>query len=175
VNQYIAFLRAINVGGNTVVKMDVLRGQFELLGHANVQTYIQTGNVIFESEEEDPSALEGQIERQLEKGLGKSIQLFVRTMREIESIVKKPPFNPKENETLHIVFLKSKPDKKSEHALASFNSKADEFLVKGREVYNLRHDRDASIFSNNFIEKTLGVAGTTRNLTTIQKIIKKYH
>jgi uncharacterized protein (DUF1697 family) len=175
VNQYIAFLRAINVGGNTIVKMDVLRRQFELLGFTNVQTYIQTGNVIFESEEKDTSVLEGQIERQLEKGLGKSIQLFVRTMREVESIAKKPPFNPKENETLHIVFLKTKPNKKSEQALASFNSKADEFLIKGREVYNLRHDRDASIFSNNFIEKTLGVAATTRNLTTIQKIVEKYH
>lgn len=175
VNRYIAFLRAINVGGNTIVKMDALRGQFEALGYTNVQTYIQTGNVIFESDEKDTSVLEGQIERQLEKGLGKSIQLFVRTMRELEAIAKKPPFDPKENETLHIVFLKSKPTKKLEQALASFNSKADEFLIKGREVYNLRHDRDASVFSNNFIEKTLDIAGTTRNLTTVQKIVEKYY
>ena len=173
-NIYVAFLRAINVGGNTVIKMDVLRGQFEALGFTNVQTYIQSGNVIFETDEENASALEGQIERQLEKGLGKSIQLFVRTMREIESIAKKPAFDPKENETLHIVFLKSKPDKKAEQALMSFKSGADDFTIKGREVYNLRYDRDKSVFSNNFIEKTLGVSGTTRNLTTIRKIVDKY-
>jgi uncharacterized protein (DUF1697 family) len=173
-NKYIAFLRAINVGGNTIVKMDELRKLFESLGLVNVQTYIQTGNVIFDSDEKDSSALERQIERQLEKGLGKKIQLFVRTMREVESIAKQPPFNPEENETLHIVFLKSKPEKKSEQALIAFKSDVDDFTIKGREVYNLRYDRDASIFSNNFIEKTLGISGTTRNLTTIQKIVEKY-
>jgi len=173
-NKYVAFLRAINVGGNTIVKMDALRTQFESLGYENVQTYIQSGNVIFETEEKDAVALEDRIERQLEKGLGKSIQLFVRTMREIESIAKKPPFSPKENETLHIVFLKSKPGKKGEQALVSFISEADDFNIKGREVYNLRYDRGKSIFSNNFIEKTLGIAGTTRNLNTIQKIVEKY-
>jgi uncharacterized protein (DUF1697 family) len=173
-NKYVAFLRAINVGGNTIVKMDVLRGLFESLRLANVQTYIQSGNVIFESDEEDASALEVRIERQLEKGLGKKIQVFVRTMREIESIAKKPLFDPKENEALHIVFLRSRPDKKSGQALASFINEADDFAVKGREVYNLRHDKEKSIFSNNLIEKTLGISGTTRNLTTVQKIVEKY-
>lgn len=173
-NKYIAFLRAINVGGTSIIKMDDLRRLFESFGLSNVQTYIQTGNVIFESEEKDASALEGRIEHQLEEGLGKRVQLFVRTMREIESMAKKPPFSPKENETLHIVFLREKPDKKSEQALMALRSKADDFIIKGREAYNLRRDREASVFSNNLIEKILGVSGTTRNLTTIQKIVEKY-
>ena len=173
--KFVAFLRAINVGGNTVVKMDVLREQFEALGFKNVQTYIQSGNVIFETDGKDASVLEEQIERQLEKGLGKSIQLFVRTMREVEAIAKKPPFHPKENETLHIVLLKSKPDQKAEQGLMSFINEADDFLVKGCEAYNLRRDKDKSIFSNNFIEKTLKVPSTTRNLTTIQKIADKFN
>jgi uncharacterized protein (DUF1697 family) len=173
-NKYIAFLRAINVGGTSIIKMDDLRKMFESFGLVNVQTYIQSGNAIFESDEKDASALEGRIEHQLEKSLGKKTQLFVRTMREVETIAKQPPFHPKENETLHIVFLRSKPNKKSEQALMSFKSTADDFIVKGRDVYNLRRDKDASVFSNNFIEKTLGVSGTTRNLTTIQKIVEKY-
>ena len=173
-NKFVAFLRAINVGGNTVVKMDVLRGQFEALGLVNVQTYIQSGNVIFESGEKDTSVLESRIERQLEEGLGKSIQVFVRTRREIESIAKKPPFSPNENETLHMVFLKSKPGKKGQEALAPFISEADDFVIRGHEVYNLRRNKDRSIFSNNFVEKTLGITGTTRNLNTIQKIVEKY-
>ncbi|NJC98767.1 MAG: hypothetical protein C3F07_05835 [Anaerolineales bacterium] len=173
-NKYVAFLRAINVGGNTVIKMDELRKMFELLGLDNVRTYIQSGNVIFESDEDDASALEERIERQLEEGLGKRIQLFVRTMREIMSIAEATPFHPKENETMHIVFLKSKPERKAAGALMSFKSKADDFAIRGREVYNLRRDRDNSVFSNNLVEKTLGMSGTTRNLTTLRKIVEKY-
>lgn len=171
--KYIAFLRAINVGGNAIIKMDDLRKMFESFDLQNVQTYIQTGNVIFESEDK-AFALEARIERQLEKALGYKVQLFVRTMREVVSIAKKPPFNPKDQETLHIVFLRAAPDKKSTQALLSLKSEADDFVVKGREAYNLRHDRDKSVFSNNFIEKTLGISGTTRNLTTIQKMVEKF-
>jgi uncharacterized protein (DUF1697 family) len=130
--------------------------------------------VIFETDEENTSILESRIERQLEEGLGKSIQVFVRAMREIESISRKPPFSPKENETLHIVFLKSKPGKNGKDALTPFVSEADDFVIKGYEVYNLRRKKDKSIFSNNFVEKTLGITGTTRNLNTIQKIVEKY-
>lgn len=172
--KYVAFLRAINVGGNAVIKMEDLRKMFESFGVDNVATYIQSGNVIFESEEKDASTLEARIESQLEKSLGYKVPLFVRTMRELASITEKPPFQPKEKETVHVVFLRQSPDKKSAQTLMSFKSDADDFIVKGREAYNVRHDRDKSVFSNNWIEKTLGVTGTTRNLNTIQKIVNKY-
>lgn len=84
------------------------------------------------------------------------------------------PFAPQDGETVHVAILEKKPDKKSIEALLSLRSEADDFAVSGREVFNLRRDRDASIFSNNFIEKTLGVAGTTRNLTTIKKLTERY-
>jgi uncharacterized protein (DUF1697 family) len=58
--------------------------------------------------------------------------------------------------------------------LAAFNSPADEFTIKGREAYNLRRDREASVFSNQFIEKTLKVPATTRNLNTLRKIVEKF-
>jgi uncharacterized protein (DUF1697 family) len=130
--------------------------------------------VIFESEETDASTLERRIEHQLEVALGYKVQLFVRTMREVASIAEKPPFDPKEDETLHIVFLREAPAKKLSQAFISYNSGADDFYIRGREVYNLRRDRDQSVFSNNFVEKILGIAGTTRNLTTIWKIVAKY-
>ena len=172
--KYAAFLRAINVGGNTIIKMTDLKQMFESCGLENVQSYIQTGNVIFESQESDIAVLTEQIERQLEKATGKRIQLFVRTMREVASIVNGCPFDPKEGETVHVVILKEKPKKKSELALMSLCSKADDYAVKGREVYNLRHDRERSVFSNNLIEKVLGMPATTRNLKTIGKLSEKY-
>ena len=94
-------------------------------------------------------------------------------MEELDKIAKQNHFKPQENETLHVVFLREKPEKSWIETLKQYNSVADEFAVIGREVYNLRHDRDRSIFSNNFIEKIFSKA-TTRNMTTIRKILEKY-
>ena len=150
--KYIAFLRAINVGGTTIIKMADLKKMFESFGLENVETYIQTGNVIFESAETSASRLEEQIERQLEKASGKPIRVFVRTMREVAALVKDCPFEPGEGETVHVVILDEKPAKKNIDALIARQSRADEFAVKGKTAFNLRRDRVASIFSNNFIE-----------------------
>ena len=171
--KYIAFLRAINVGGTTIIKMADLRKMFESFGLENVQTYIQTGNIIFESKETSASRLEEQVERQLEKASGKPIRVFVRTMKEAAALVTDCPYEPGEGETVYVVFLDKKPAKKNIDALIAQQSKADEFAVKGKTAFNLRRDRDTSVFSNNFIEKVLGVSGTTRNLTTIKKIAQK--
>jgi len=169
--KYVAFLRAINVGGTKIIKMDNLRKMFESFGFDNVQTYIQTGNVIFESQ--DTPNLEAQIENQLAAALGYRVEIFLRSMDEISKIVQQTRFKPKEADTLHIVFLRGKSAKTLADKLGQYNSPADEFAAIGREVYNLRHDRDQSIFSNSFIEKIFGAA-TTRNMTTLRKIFEKY-
>lgn len=173
-NRYVAFLRAVNVGGSTVIKMADLKRIFESLGLQNVQTYIQSGNVFFESSEGDATSLEKQIEARLEKDSGYRIRLFVRTWREVQSIARKTPFTAAADETVHVVFLNKKPDMAQQQALIALRSNADDFAVRGREVYNLRRDREKSVFSNNFIEKILKMPSTTRNLTTIKKIAEKY-
>jgi len=169
--KYVAFLRAINVGGTKIIKMDDLRKMFESFGFKDVQTYIQTGNVIFETQ--DTPNLEARIENQLATALGYRVEIFLRSMEEISKIVKQTRFKPQEADTLHIVFLREKPAKTLADKLKQYNSAADEFAVIGREVYNLRHDGDKSIFSNSFIEKIFGAA-TTRNMTTLRKIFEKY-
>ncbi len=172
--KYIAFLRAINVGGTKIIKMDALKKIFESFGLANVQTYIQSGNVIFEAKES--AMLEAKIEERLEKALGYKVEVFLRTMDELAKIASQPAFEPQGDETLHVVFLRTSQDAnhRSEQKLLSFRSEADDFSVKGREVYNLRRDRDKSVFSNNFIEKILKESCTTRNLTTLRKITEKF-
>ena len=163
--KYIAFLRAINVGGTTLIKMTDLKKMFESFGLDNVQTYIQTGNVIFESPEKNSSVLEEQIERRLEKAVG---------IRDVQKMVHTCPFNPQDGEIVHVVILQKQPHKKNVDTLLALRSDADDFATKGKEVYNLRRDRDQSIFSNNLIEKTLEVMGTTRNFTTIKNLAEKY-
>ena len=169
--KYVAFLRAVNVGGTKIIKMHELRKIFDSFGLGNVQTHIQSGNVIFEAR--DSRTLEAKLEKQLEKALGFKTELFLRSMQQLDQIAEQHGFKPGENETLHVVFLRDEPEKSQIESLKQYNSDADEFAVIGREVYNLRHDRDRSIFSNNFIEKIFNRA-TTRNMTTVKKILEKY-
>ena len=173
-NKYIAFLRAINVGGTSVIKMSDLKRMFESFGLENVQTYIQTGNVIFESEEKDASVLEAQIEGQLEKAWGRKIQLFVRTIREVLTIAKTCPFDPQEGETAYVVILDAKPGKKNIEALLAYRNEFDDFAVKGKEAYHLHRDREKTKFVNRSVEQVIGVPGTSRNLTVIKKLAEKY-
>lgn len=171
--KYIAFLRAINVGGTKLIRMEDLKKMFESFGVSNVQTFIQSGNIIFETSAKSMNILESRLEKQLEEALGYRVEVFVRSMGEITRIANQNHFEPKADDTLHIAFLREKPTKAQMAALKKYNSPADEFAVSSREVYNLRHDRDKSVFSNNFIEKIFGVA-TTRNMTTLKKIFEKY-
>jgi uncharacterized protein (DUF1697 family) len=101
------------------------------------------------------------------------VEVFVRSMDELTAIVNQNHFEPQPEDTLHVVFLQEKPARAQVDTLQKYNSPADEFAVSNREVYNLRHDRDKSVFSNNFIEKIFGTA-TTRNMTTIKKIFEKH-
>ena len=91
--RYIALLRAINVGGHKV-KMDRLRKLFESLGLSNVETFIASGNVIFDSPAEDARTLEKQIEDYLRKSLGFEVATFVRSVSELEAIAGYRPFMP---------------------------------------------------------------------------------
>jgi uncharacterized protein (DUF1697 family) len=172
--KYVAFLRAINVGGNAVIKMTDLKRMFESAGLENVQTYIQSGNVIFESEETDSQILEKRIESQLEGTAGYKIVCFVRTMQELQSIVDKSPFTAQASETAYVAFLNQKPDRKSQQALLALKNEADDFAIQGCDVYHLRRDREKSALAKTSIEKVLKLPGTTRNLTTLKKIVEKY-
>src|SRR5688572_10594132 len=89
--KYVAFLRAINVGGHTV-KMDALRRLFEALGFVNVETFIASGNVIFDSPSKDTKALEKKIESYLRETLGYEVATFIRTIAEVAAIADYKPF-----------------------------------------------------------------------------------
>jgi uncharacterized protein (DUF1697 family) len=172
--KYFAFLRAINVGGNAIIKMTDLKRMFESAGLENVQTYIQSGNVVFETDEKNIDVIEKQIERQLEGAAGYKIHVFMRTMRELQSIFSKSPFEAADGETVFVAFLNQKPDAKSQQALLALKSKADDFAIKGQEVYHLRRDREKSALAKTSIEKIMKVPATVRNMTTLTKMVDKY-
>ncbi|MGH9174327.1 MAG: DUF1697 domain-containing protein [Vicinamibacterales bacterium] len=178
VTRYIAFLRAINVGGRTV-KMDELRRLFEELGLANVATVIASGNVVFEASATDPSELEQRIVDHLERWLGYRVDTFVRTASELAEIAAYRPFPAAELEadgaTLFITFLAAPLDAARQQAIVALGTGTDSFHVHGRELYWLRRGRlSDSTISGATLEKVGKTVATARNANTIHRIVAKY-
>lgn len=173
-NKYIAFLRAINVGGHTV-KMDALRGMFESLGFSNVETFIASGNVIFETSSKSPASLEKKISSHLEKVLGYEVATFVRTTQEIVEIEERNPFvAKKKDDSIYVAFLHEPLSVAGQSALMAVKNKLNDFAVIGREIYWLRLEKDESIFLKSSLEKIVKISTTVRNITTIGKLADKF-
>ncbi|MEE9555055.1 MAG: DUF1697 domain-containing protein [candidate division Zixibacteria bacterium] len=176
--KYAAFLRAINVGGHNI-KMDHLRRLFEEMGYSNVETFIASGNVIFDSRSSSAKNITKIIERHLRDALGYEVATFIRTTKELAKIADRNPFGDDalkaKVSSLYIAFLKDKLDDPLAKKVISFASDVDEFHIDGREVYWLCRIRMLeSEFSGAFLEKTLGMPATMRNSTTIRKMAAKY-
>ncbi len=176
--KYVAFLRAINVGGHTV-KMDHLRSLFEGLKFSNVETFIASGNVIFDAQTSDAKALESKIEKHLEQQLGYEVMTFVRSVEELKEIATYKAFSEKElsqqTNTLYVGFLATTPTKEVKERMAELCSKIDVFHLNGREIYWLyRRDAGESKYYGALLEKALGMKSTLRNVNTIQRLTKKY-
>lgn len=175
--RYIAFLRAINVGGHTT-KMDYLRKLFESLGFSNVETFIASGNVIFESPSNNTQALEKKIESRLHEALGYKVATFIRTEAELAAIANYKPFRQTDLDravAFNIAFLADKPDDNSKRKLMALRTEIDDLYVHGREIYWLcRKKQSESTFSNAVLEKTLGMQSTLRGANTVKKMAEKY-
>ena len=176
-NKYIAFLRAINVT-NRFIKMDHLREFFTQMGFSDVETYIQSGNVIFTTSESDESALETKIENYLESQLAFAVPTMIRNQEQMLAIANRDPFPQiaeMEKATSYVSFLKTSPTSDLKNKVEALSDGMDTFLIEGPELYWL-YDRTKgqSKMTNGKVEKTLKVAATRRNMNTVQKITKKY-
>lgn len=175
--RYIAFLRKINVGGKNLMKMDELTRIFTAAGFKNARTYIQCGNVIFDSTSANEVGLRKKIERALRQALGYEVTVILRSLREIEAIVKRNPFRKIKTDgdvMLCVVFLADEPKHKPGLPLASKTEKLEVFEVKDRAAFIIARRKQAGWFGfpNNFAEKELGVLGTTRQWSTLNKLLK---
>jgi uncharacterized protein (DUF1697 family) len=172
--KYVALLRGINVSGQKIIKMDHLRAIFESMNFQHVITYIQSGNVIFDSEEKDSERLKSRIESELQRVLHFDIPVILRTKEELEEIVERNPFEEAGiNEKLYVSLLSRAPSAEAVAKLETYENEIDTFRIQDREVYVLcRENYGKSQFSNNFMEKKLGVSATTRNWATVNKLIQ---
>jgi uncharacterized protein (DUF1697 family) len=171
--KYIALLRAINVGGHTV-KMDRLRRLFEDLGLDGAETFIASGNVIFDTRRRDAVRLEQDIEAHLRASLGYEVSTFLRTPAEIAETVNCSPF-AEDQAALYVGFARHAIDAEAATRISGFRSALDELHVRGREIYWRCNGRASdSKFSNAMLEKTLRGPATMRNITTVAKLAAKY-
>lgn len=174
----VAFLRAINVGGH-VVKMEPLRAMFEALGFSGVETFIASGNVVFESRAADTARLERKIEIHLRKSLGYEVATFLRSTDEVAEIAKYRPFASSDcdadGSSLFVAFLPSAPGAEARKKLMAFRTDDDDLHTHRREIYWLcRTNMIDSSFSGALLEKTIGMRATMRNLNTIRRLAGKY-
>lgn len=155
--------------------MEALRALFESMGAENVQTFIASGNVIFDARAGDPARLERKFESGLEVALGFPVATFLRTLPEVENISGFPAFPPAEIAAaagFYVGFLKSAPVKAVGEAVAASSTPSHRFRVHGRELYWLRVNRDEE-FTGPRTEKAVGPT-TVRSMTTVRKIVTKY-
>lgn len=173
----IAFLRAINVGGHTV-RMNHLRERFESLGLSGVETFIASGNVIFQSAARNTHTLAKRIERHLHESLGYEVRTFLRTDAEVAAIATHRAFGEPALRTarrVYVGFLADALDAAAKKRVLALRGDVDDFHVNGREVYWLsRASMKESKVSYAVLEKAVGAQATLRALNTVQRLAAKY-
>ncbi|GAB6122037.1 DUF1697 domain-containing protein [Dysgonomonas termitidis] len=174
---YIALLRGINVGGKNIIKMAELKKVFENLGFQNVQSYIQSGNVLFISDKEEEQ-LRIEIETTIERTFGFPVAVILRTLSELETIIAGCPFTLKkiagamaasEGEVLYVSMFSRNPSSKDIGRLIKYDKEGDEYKIAGRDIYLLfcKSIRNSKLAGS--IQKT-DVPFTSRNFRTISKL-----
>jgi uncharacterized protein (DUF1697 family) len=175
--RYIGFLRAINIGGH-VVKMTDLKKMFEEMGFKSVETFIASGNVIFEAPKTSTLKLEKKIETALHKKLGYEVATFVRSEDEIAAIANHRPFPDaamSQCARYNVAFTNVDLGDAHRKKIEAFDSEVSTFAAHGREVYWIcKVLQSESNFASGKFERELGLKATWRNINTVRRLAAKY-
>jgi len=168
---YISLLRGINVSGQKKIRMADLKSLYESLGLANVQTYVQSGNVVFDSDEEDTEKLRKSIEAKIESVYGFSVPVLIRTGEDFQRLIGSRHFREERSENpsgVLVTFLYDFPEQSKLIELSVPETETCEFVITDQEIFLFCPDGyGRSKLSNNFFEKKLGVTATTRNWKSV--------
>ncbi|MEU7588539.1 DUF1697 domain-containing protein [Micromonospora sp. NPDC049230] len=171
--RYVALLRGVNVGTTRLAMADLRRIVTDL-GHQDVKTYLQSGNVAFGSTVRDAGKLAAGIERALTDELAVPVPVLVRSGRELAAVAGGNPYADREDDPTRVLvaFLATEPTKSAVDALSVPGGENVSFTVTGREVF--LHFVDGgygrSKFTNAYLEKKLGVVATTRNWKSVRAL-----
>ena len=171
-NRKIAILRGINVGGKRKILMADLKSLCEKLGWKNVNTYIQSGNLIFDSNKQNVE-LENVLEKVIKEQFEFDVPVIVRSSKEFQTAIDKNQFYSKDADInqLHLTFLKEKPTDENVEKTLIYNYEPDKFKIVDKDVFIFCSGKyHQSKLTNNFFEKKLNVGATTRNWKTVLKL-----
>ena len=176
---HLAFLRAINVAGHGIVKMDDLKSAFAAAGCKNVQSYIQSGNILYDAPAAGHSALARKITARVSRLMGGEAFIIFRPLRHLEKLVRNDPFvaiDPGRDIKLYVAFLAGKPRNRPRFPLEDDKENLEAFAMEKDDVFIVSGKKKNGFygFPNSFIEKNLGVAATSRNWNTVRKIVSKF-
>ena len=172
--KYVALVRAINVGGKNLLKMDLLRALCESAGLKNVRTFLQAGNVTFESNGKNPSLIASRIEKQLADAMKCELKVIVLPLDELAKITKRDPFKRvgAGDVMLCVVFFTDEPTKSPKLPVKSTDNLELIAVHEGAAFVVARRKQNGWFgFPNGFVEKQLGVTATTRQWSTIKKFV----
>lgn len=175
--KYFAFLRAINLGGRTV-KMEQLKKVFEELGFTSVETFIASGNVVFETKAKDRLAMEKKIAAELQRAFGFEVATFVRTNAELSAVATYLPFPHEVIEAAvayNVAFLEGEADRERIANMLTLQNELHDFHVHGRELYWASKVRQSEAkFKTNAFERALGMRMTMRGINTVRKMVDRW-
>ncbi len=173
---YIGMLRGVNVGGHKTIKMEDLRMLCSRLGFRSVQTYVQSGNIVFQTASERPTLLSKRITKAILHDFGFQVPVIVRTSEEMGRVISGNPFLKEKAidlSKLHVTFLSGRAQADSLKRLETISSGPDRFHPGSHEIYlYCPSGYGMTKLSNSVIEKTLSVGATTRNWKTTNTLFE---
>jgi len=173
---FISMLRGVNVGGHNRIKMDELRALYESLGLRDVQTYIQSGNVVFRAEQRELARLANRVENGIERSFGFRPYVIVRTISELRDVIARNPLAARhaiDPRRLLVTFLASDPGQEARDNILKIKAHPEELWIDGRELYIFYPNSMARAkLSPALIERMLKTSGTGRNWNTVRKLLE---
>ena len=174
--RFIALLRGINVSGQKKIKMSDLKILFEDSSFTDVETYIQSGNVLFLSDSNNKKIIRERLEKEIESKFGYQVQVIIKTPDELKHVLNYNPFlKDKINDfdKLYFTFLSEKPSAINIRKLKEFEYPPEKYIINGDMIYPLFPNGYGKAKMNNiFFEKKLNVFATTRNYKTVKSLFK---
>ncbi len=173
---YIALLRGINVSGHKKVPMADLRSMLRKMGFQDISTYIQSGNVVFSSDESNSHTLEKQIKQRIQGTFGFEVPVLVKSIAEFKKIIQQNPFTEAESlekNQVYFVLLRDRPLQERVAVFQKEEFKNEKFEVTEGCVYLLcQNGYGRAKLNNNLVEQKLKVEATTRNYRTMAKLLE---
>jgi uncharacterized protein (DUF1697 family) len=172
---FAALLRGVNVGGKNKLPMRDLCALFARLGHEDVASYIQSGNVVFSSFETDPALVSNALEKAIAERFDANVSVLLREHSELADAAAANPFLKRgpSGSKLHVLFLSAPPAPAAIETLDPHRSPGDEFGLSGKTIYlSYPNGSGRTKLTLDYFERRLGLIGTVRNWNTLLKLVE---